>query len=175
MKLEALKPAGEQFDAHLDHDMLDEVLLGIAAPSVSAHLAVCSHCAERLQSFNSTVNLFNQATLAWSEAKSNTLTRDLSEHRPHPVLTLAAARSYIAAILVAVAVMLTAGVRHRTLDLEAANNPIIIADSSFSGGEIAEDNAMLHAIDSELSRPDPLPAVLAGDPQAPVTTHQVSN
>ena len=156
---------------HLTDDALDDLLLDLAAPEAQAHAAVCPHCAQRLESAHASllgaVTPFNHATLAWSQARSNTLTRDLSTHQPRPALTLPALASYTAATLVAASVMLTAGLHHRALSPDATQQ----SASSVSADEIADDNAMLNAIDSELYRPVSIPAALAEDPQAHLQRH----
>ena len=162
---------------HLDEDALDDILLDLAAPQALAHAATCPHCAHRLHSARASllgaVSPFNQASLAWSAARSNTLTRDLSTHQPRPALTLPALASYAAAALVAASVMLTAGLHHRDPSPQASYQ----AASTISDDEVADDNAMLHAIDSELYRPVAIPAALAEDPQTHLQRHaqQASN
>ncbi len=166
MNLEQL--ATHSAAAHLSEDDLGEILMGIATTQVSAHTAACLRCAERLQSlrvtFDSSVLPFNHASLAWSQAKANTLTRDLTAYHPRPVLTLAAAWSYAAALAVAASLLLTGGLHHHSLALEAASQPAPATDSAFTRQqEIAGDNAMLAAIDSELYRPIAIPAALYED------------
>lgn len=160
--------------AHLSEETLDDILLDLAAPEALAHTAACPHCAARLESARASllgsVAPFNQATLAWSEARSNTLSRDLSTHQPRPTLTLPALASYAAAAIVAASVMLTAGLHHRALTREAAGQPTLTSPA-ISAEEIANDNAMLHAIDSELYRPVSISAALAEDPQAHLRRH----
>ncbi len=142
---------------HLSDDDLDDLLLGTASAACTAHAAACELCAQRLQSFRAGIATFNQASIAWSQARSNTLSRDLSTHRPQPWLTLAAARSYAAALLVVAAVMLTAGIHHRALATSASQARV---GHALGSDELASDNALLDAIDSEIYRPVPVPAGL---------------
>jgi hypothetical protein len=70
---------------HLTEDELDEVLIsdgdthGTLSDASRAHLAGCDACQARLEAFTTSLAHFNQASMAWSEARSNTVTRDLSD------------------------------------------------------------------------------------------------
>ena len=142
--------------SHLSHDALDEVLMGIGSLDAVAHLRVCEICGQRVANFESQMALFNQASLAWSDARSNTLSRDLAAHKPTPRLTIPALCYSAAAVVLAVAVGLSASM-HRAATLEADNSSTlqIAAASGVDQHEIASDNQMLAAIDSEIVTPRP--------------------
>jgi len=141
---------------HLSEDDLDEVLMGFGSAAASAHLAVCEPCEQRLSAFQTQMAQFNQASLAWSEARSNTISRDLSTHKPTPRLTLSAAWSSAAAFALVLAFGVTAGLQHAPATLEAANASTAQAGAAPDPQhEIDSDNAMLQAIDSEIATPQP--------------------
>ena len=66
---------------HLTDDELDELLMGLGSKEAHAHLASCAACRTQVQEFQSIVTAFNEASLEWSEAKSNTISRDLTARR----------------------------------------------------------------------------------------------
>lgn len=153
---------------HLTDDDLDDLLCGLGSPDVLAHVAGCSACGELLeaerQSLESTVLAFNDATLNWAQAKSNTIPRDLPQRQHGLLVTRGRAWSMAAALLVAV----TAGIfglrsmRHDDLTVStntvpAAAVPASVPVAQVSHDQIAEDDAMLRAIDSEVNQPEPSP------------------
>jgi hypothetical protein len=145
---------------HLSEDDLDEILMGIASPDASAHLAECPPCAERLTAFESQLAVFNHASLAWSEARSNTLTRDISAHKATPRVTLTTVWGSAATLMVALAFGLSITLHPAPATLEAANpsssQPAIAVHPEHDQNELASDNAMLEAIDSEMGAPQPV-------------------
>ena len=152
---------------HLSEDDLDEVLLGLASSQSTAHLAACEVCTERFTSFQnelkSQMDAFNQASMAWSEARSNTISRDLTHHKATPRLTLPKVWSAAAAMVLVATIGLHVSLDHRSAALEASNSKASATMSTSSDAvhpehdqtELATDNAMLAAIDSEMGTPQP--------------------
>ena len=152
---------------HLSEDDLDEVLLGIATPVSTAHLAGCELCADRFTAFQtelrSQMDAFNQASMAWSEARSNTISRDVAHHKATSRLTLPKLWSAAAAMVLAATIGLHVTLDRRAVAPEASNSSTIqTASASLDAihpehdqAEIATDNAMLAAIDSEIGTPKP--------------------
>jgi hypothetical protein len=174
--------ASHLFVSHLSEDDLDEILLGIAPPESSAHLTACHLCTERFATFQTELRAqmasFNQASLAWSEARSNTISRDLTKHKSTPRLTLPAVWSATAAMVLAATLALHVSLDRRSASLEASNST---ASQTISGStdaihpehdqhELAADNAMLAAIDSEMGTPQPAQFGLYQNAKAPVET-----
>ncbi len=157
-----LNAGDTQFGHHMTDDQMDDLLIGDAAPALRAHLAACPACDARLTEFRATLGLFNQASLTWSEARSNTLSRDLSNHRPSFRLPAwSGSWSFALALLFLVALALSVALPRRqdiggTFALKhavgASGSPQADRDQ-----EIASDNAMLQAIHSEIYRPEPSP------------------
>jgi hypothetical protein len=139
---------------HLSEDQLDDVLLGFAPAAASEHVAACAACRDRVATFESQLGVFNQASRDWSEARSNTISRDLAAHRPTLRLTPAALWSSTAAAVLAVAFTLTINLHRDSASLQSPDDALAEASPSLDS-EIASDNAMLAAIDSETATPRP--------------------
>jgi hypothetical protein len=143
--------------AHLSEDDLDDLLLGLASSDASGHVAGCADCRERVAAFESAfqsqMSAFNQASRDWSEARSNTISRDLAAHRPSLRLTVPAMWYSTAAAVLAVAFTLTSNL-HRNADLQTgtAQTETVAAATP---EEIDADNAMLAGISSETATPRP--------------------
>ena len=153
--------------SHLSDDDLDEILLGIAVAETTSHLKDCYVCADRFDTFQtelkSQMAAFNEASMAWSEARSNTISRDLTHHKATARLTLPKVWSAAAATVLVAALGLHVKLNHRPAALEASS---ATASETISGSsnaihpehdqyELASDNAMLAAIDSEMGTPRP--------------------
>ncbi len=145
--------------SHLSEDDLDEILMGIGSPAQSAHLASCDPCGERYAAFavpfQAQMTRYNQATLDWSDARSKTISRDLAEHRLTPRLTLGALRAATAAVVLALALGVHGGMRHSLQASDEAAAPGSTPVAALDQHEIASDNEMLQAIDSEIGTPRP--------------------
>ena len=166
---------------HLSEDQLDEVLLGVASPEASAHLAGCDPCTERYLSFQTELqaqmSAFNQASLAWSEARSNTISRDLRRHKSTPRVTLPAVWSAASALLLAAIFTVNAGVQRTAGSLDATNSAAAISSPEavhpeHNQFELASDNAMLDAIDSEMGTPQPSQFGILQNTNASVASQQ---
>lgn len=164
---------------HLSEDQLDEVLLGVASPEVSAHLAGCDPCTERFVSFQTKLQVqmsaFNQASLAWSKARSNTISRDIRRHKSTPRVTLPAVWSAASALLLAAIFTVNAGLQRTAGSREATNAAAAISSAEavhpeHNQFELASDNAMLDAIDSELGTPQPSQFGILQNTNAPVAS-----
>ncbi len=147
-------------NSHLTEDDLDEILMGIGSPAQNAHLAACDPCGERYAAFSvpfqAQMSRYNQATLDWSEARSNTISRDLAAHKPTPRLTLGALHAATAAVVMAVALGVHGGMRHSLQAADEATAPAVTVTVAVDDQhEIASDNEMLRAIDSEIGTPRP--------------------
>jgi hypothetical protein len=151
-----MNDALQQINRHLSEDELDEFLMGFGSPAAAAHLSACEPCGVRLTDFEQQVAAFNQASLKWSQARSNSISRDLAAHKLTPRLTLTTAWSSAAALVLALAFGFTAIVQHNSGTLEAANASTgQVAPVSAEQSDIASDNAMLAAIGSEINTPQP--------------------
>ena len=155
-------------DAHLSEDQLDEVLMGIAEPAVRQHAARCATCGKRLATFQELMVTFNDATLAWSEARSNRMPTELAPAGARGWLydgLGSRSRVAYAGAAVAALAMLIAGVMHdRGAAAPAPSGAESAARSDYSSSrqqEISNDNAMLFEISAELYQPMAIPDSLS--------------
>ncbi len=151
-------------ERHLTQDELDELLMGVASPELRAHCATCTRCSDRETALSESIQFYSQASLAWSEARSNTFTRDLSGHRPARRITASAARSVAATLIFGLVASLSAGthlwpVHFAGPALQAGSTTRAFAPDA-RAQQIARDNAMLEAIDAELTEPESTPPAL---------------
>ncbi len=154
-------------DRHLTPDELDELLMEVAGPELRAHCAACSSCGDRLATLSKSIELYTRASLAWSEARSNTFTRDLSGHKPARRVSVSAVRSMAATLVLGIAASLTAGTHlwpahfgAVALEAEIAPPAARTFAPDVRAQQIARDNAMLEAIDAELTEPESTPPAL---------------
>ncbi len=165
---------------HLTEDEMDEALIGTASADRAAHLVSCALCAAKFAEFNSAMANFNQASSAWSEAKSNALTRDLHQHRTSFRITSSAIWSCASAMVIAVGLLLGLGIHQRADESAALQANVSWAQSQsqlskdVSRGEIASDDAMLRQIDAAINNAEPSPEVLYGPATSADVTRQSS-
>ena len=151
-------------ECHLTPEEMDELLMGMAAPELRAHCALCVQCGTRVANLSESIAFYNHASLAWAEARSNTFTRDLSGHRFTRRVTASAARSMAATLILGLVASLSAGTHFWPAlvagsALQAAPAVRAFAPDALAQ-QIARDNAMLEAIDAELTEPESSPAAL---------------
>ena len=158
---------------HLTEDEFDEVLMGTASPDLATHLKQCSVCSAQLEHFNSTMTSFNHAAMAWSEAKSNALSRDIRQHRTPFRLSAQAAWSVATMALLAATAMLGIGLHYRSENTAASQAELRWAQrhnntsmEESTRNEIAGDDAMLRQIDAAINDAEPSPEELYGTGRA---------
>lgn len=167
--------------SHLSEDELDAVLLGIASPAASAHLAECGPCTDRFATFQTALqaqlSAFNEASLAWSEARSNTISRDIRRHKSTPRLTLPAVWSAASALILAMTFVVHAGLQRTTGSHDATSlfSSSEAVHPEHDQYELASDNAMLAAIDSETGTPQPAQFGILQNTNAPVASQQADS
>lgn len=151
---------------HLTDEELDDLLMGVAEPELQTHCAACVLCSSRIATVSDSIQCYNRASMAWSEARSHTFTRDLSAHRTTWRLTASAGRSLAATLILGVVASLTTGTylfSGHTVEAGLDTETLPAARAFAPEGraqQIARDNAMLQAIDAELTEPASAPAGL---------------
>jgi hypothetical protein len=114
---------------------------------------------------------FNQTASAWSEARSNALTRDLQHHRAPFRITARAVWSCASIVVLAAAAAVGLGVRERSSQVASQVNAQIAAAQPEQrlqqpqvtpSPEFASDDAMLRQIDSAINTAEPSPEELYG-------------
>jgi predicted anti-sigma-YlaC factor YlaD len=154
---------------HLTEDELEEVLLGLDCSESEGHLAECAVCRGKIEEFRGSLELFNHASMAWSEAKSNSMNRDLAEHRTPFRMSVRALWTCASLLVVVLAGVIGLG-EHRHTSAEAGTPSragAVVESPADAASEIASDNAMLRQIDSAINAPEPSPAQLYGRTSTP--------
>lgn len=144
--------------SHLTDEALDDVLIGLGSLASQAHLAHCLECRARVEEFQSSVELFNQASLGYSEAQPG---KALSTTQPaHRFL----ARPVLAAWAAAAVLSILAGpAAWHVFAPHSVHAPAIATDVQESETQIAEDNELLRQVN----------AAIAPDEQSVVEQYQL--
>lgn len=164
---------------HLTESQLDDLLIGDLAADAAAHLRACDLCQQRASAAEAPFASFREVSLAWAERRSATLPTGPqavpSSRTPH---RLAWAMAATGALAVGLAVPAS---RHNSVPArEPGAASSTLADASHSGmttvtgisatpEQIAQDNAMLEAIDQALDAPAVSPASYGLDVSSPRT------
>jgi len=158
-----------QHDSEHLSEALDDVLIGLGSAEAEAHLAACSRCSDTLRQFQAKMGSFNQASLAWSEA------RPVPEAMSKAVARLnGKPRGVIAPLswAMAVAVVAVLGFQIWTYEMRQPSTTPVASVSQPGDSEmqsemqsevqsevqIAQDNQLLQSVNAALSASDVLPA-----------------
>ncbi len=138
---------------HLSEEALDDVLIGMGSEAAHTHLARCVECRTRVEQFGADVHLFNQASIAWSEAQpARRIVQARGARLRRPPLALAGAVA-IAVLTVAVVVPIW---QHEHF---IAGNGRLPAEHPVqeSQAQIAEDNDLMEAVNAAINPTEPSP------------------
>ena len=143
--------------SHLSDEALDDVLIGLGSATAQEHLSKCSHCRARVEAFQSSVALFNQAAFAYSEARpaKTPLVGDRQRKLP--------ARPVLATWAAAAALLVLAGPAGWRLIVPRPVHAPTNAQTQDSQAQIAEDNELLRQVN----------AAIAPDEQSVVDQYQL--
>jgi predicted anti-sigma-YlaC factor YlaD len=137
---------------HLTEEAFDDALIGLGSPQTEAHLAECADCRDRLQEFRSQIDLFNQTSLAWSEARP---AKPVLIEEPRPRLSLVPYAPWgwvLAALLfLVIGVPVWQHTRHPITNLGSASVP------QDSEEQIAQDNNLMRSVDAALNETEASP------------------
>jgi len=130
---------------HLSAEAFDDVLIGTESREAQVHLEECAECRQKLQAFRDDVDLFNQASLGWAQAR--TLRLQIVQRRrpffvPSPLLGVGA----VAMMLV----VLGLPVVHRS-HTDTVQNTATVSDTGNSVEQIAEDNKLMKDVDAAIN------------------------
>ncbi len=150
---------------HLSDEAIDDVLIGMGSAESENHLARCAECRSRMERFGSDVNLFNQASMAWSEA------RPLGTVPPARVvpalrMPIAVVASFAAAIL---AVAVAIPVWHHEHSLAVGQGDTDQLQTQDSQAQIAQDNELMQAVNAANSPQEESPIDEYGLSESPKT------
>ncbi len=136
-----------EFSTHLSEEALHDVLIGLSSPASDAHLAACPACRGQVQEFRSDMQLFNQTTLAWSEAMPAAQLSATSRPAIRPAYFAPARWALAAAVLLAVGLPVWRYYRHSAPNYAS----VPVTQSEDTEAQIAQDNELLRSINMALS------------------------
>ena len=145
---------------HLTDEQVADYLSGESVKTTETHLAECAACRGEIDRLRASLRAFDQASMAWSEARIGSQPGSQPGHLLHRVQAgwhLPAAGTLAGAA--AIAVMLLFTVHHRRLSADGNVRASNISDST---AEIERDNLLLRAIDEELDSLDLSPSKMYG-------------
>jgi hypothetical protein len=135
---------------HLNDDEFAEAMIGTELTiEAQAHVDGCAECRAEIATFADSVGDFGMASLRWSE--SLPVYRPVKTSAPRrffPVATWALA----ATVLLGVMVPVTVHFEHEHSAVETASSADDEFASSDSADQIAKDNALMAAVNDELSQ-----------------------
>lgn len=132
--------------SHLTDKALDDVLIGLGSLVSHAHLAQCNQCRSRVELFQSNVDRFNQASLAFSTAQSNKARPASWAARRFLGRPLFAAWAGAAALLI-----LAGPTAWHFFPPHPAQAPVVATDRPESETQIAEDNELLRKVSAAIA------------------------
>jgi hypothetical protein len=143
----------KELSAHLSEEALDDALIGLSSPETEAHLALCGACRGQLESFHTEMQLFNQTSMAWSEARPA---------RPFPVVShKKLSHAYYAPLgwALAATVFLAIGVPVWNHDRHVSPkyNAESVSAPQDTEAQIAQDNDLMRSVDAALSAQETSP------------------
>ena len=130
---------------HLTDEALDDLLIGLGSAASHAHLAQCAECRTRVDSFRSTIDSFNQASMAWAEGQ--TIRTAPAPARRRPIFARPAFAVWAAAALL----LAVAGPSAWHVVVPRTVQAPTVAGSQDSESQIAEDNELLQAVNAALA------------------------
>jgi anti-sigma factor RsiW len=137
--------------SHLTDEALDDVLIGLGSLASHAHLAQCPQCRARVETFQSSVDLFNQATLGFSEARP-ALARPITQ--PVKARRFFARPAFATWAAAAALLVLGGPAAWHIFAPHPVHAPAVATQSHDSEQQIAEDNELLRQINAALAAPD---------------------
>lgn len=140
---------------HLSEEDLGDVLIGLASIESEAHLSVCSLCQAKVHAFRTDLNLFNQASLAWSRSRTEYLPPIKRTAKPRGSSPWTALAPVEWALAVAVLLLVGLPVWNRTQHQAPEASVVAASAQPDSETQIAADNDLLKSIDSALRADDP--------------------
>jgi len=143
----------KELSAHLSEEALDDALIGLSSPEAEAHLALCGACRGQLEAFHAEIQLFNQTSLAWSEAQPA---------RPFPVVARKKLiHTYYAPLgwALAATVFLAIGVPVWNHDhrVSPKYNATSVSTPPDTEAQIEQDNDLMRSVDAALNAQEASP------------------
>ncbi|ADW69531.1 hypothetical protein [Granulicella tundricola] len=142
---------GREPGRHLDEDEFGLAMMGESlGADAQAHVDGCAECRAEMELFTGSVGNFGLAALRWSEAQRPAAMpqKAAAGWRMYP----AAGWALAAAVLLGVMVPVTVHFQHGHSAVETAADTGSEIEAGDSAEQIAKDNALLAAVDDELSQ-----------------------
>ena len=143
---------------HLTQEELNDVLIGMSTPDAEAHLAVCAQCRNQMETFQSDMHVFNETSLAWSEARPG---------KPIRIASKSGFRGVVGSPLtwaLATALLLMVGSPEWLPKVDSILHPPVASDNSNTASEsgdseaqIAQDNDLLQSVNVALNTSEESP------------------
>lgn len=134
--------------AHLSEEALNDVLIGLSSPESDAHIAVCAVCRGQLEEFRSEMRMFNQASLASSEARPTMIPRASAKATGRRAMFVPAGWVLAAAVLLIIGVPAWWNYDHR---FSPNRGPAPASATEDSEAQIAQDNDLLRSVNIALN------------------------
>jgi hypothetical protein len=151
-----MKPSN-QAQAHLTDTQFTELLLGTIPPSVTAHLEACPQCAEEAQRVSGAIGSFAEQSRLWAERRAASRSARMPA-RQTPLAWLGIPVAPIAWVAAALALAAGLGIARRaehsappTQPVAAVQSAPAVAPATVTSATLKADNALLSAINGELS------------------------
>jgi hypothetical protein len=140
--------------AHLSEEAFDDVLIGLGSPESAAHLATCELCRSRMDRFRANIQAFNQASLAWSEARP---VQQKTATAYKPWFRFAMQTPLIAALAatILIAIGLPVWHSHRDSIKDQMSSPVVTTEDSPT--QIEQDNELMRSVNSVISETEESP------------------
>lgn len=138
---------------HLSDEALDDLLIGLGTSEDEEHLAHCAHCRARVEAFQGDMALLRQTTLDWSRVRAAALPSPIKAGIRHWHLS----KMGWAAVSLLLLVLVTPVMQHRTRE-SSRPAPALARQEAESEQQIAQDNALMQAVDTALNSDDAAPA-----------------
>jgi hypothetical protein len=142
---------------HLGDESLNDVLIGLGSLESDAHLARCPECRSKVENFRADMTVFNSASMAWSESRSESRTGrqvEASPRRTAPRIRFAFVGWSAAAALVLITAMT---LWHHTGVAPLNHVNILESQTLDSETQIAQDNELLQEINAAIGADDEFP------------------
>jgi len=152
--------------AHLSEEALDDLLIGLGSSESKVHVSVCEVCRGRVERFQSNLETFHQASLAWTEARPvpESMTRSVAKLRAK---NKSRSGSKVFAPLgwaMAVALLLVLGLQVWNVQghKSATNDVSFSSEPGDTESQIVQDNQLLESVHAALVETDVSTVTLYG-------------
>ena len=132
---------------HLTEEALNDALIGLGSAESETHLAACAACRAKVEEFRSDMKVFNDTTLAWSEARPVTGLQGAARPKAH--LPVFAPVGW--ALAVVVLLMICVSVWNHGQRSASHEGFTSVAAPEDSETQIAQDNELLRQVDVALN------------------------